>query len=39
MCINITLAGTPDSLVIMVPFLVITAANLFAAESLLRNVK
>ncbi len=39
MSINMTLAGTPDSLVIMVPFLVITVLNLFAATSLLTNVK
>ena len=39
MCINMTLAGTPDSLTIMVPFLAITVANLFAAVSLLKNVE
>ncbi len=39
MCINMTLAGTPDSLAIMVPFLGITVANLFAAVSLLKNVE
>jgi hypothetical protein len=39
MCINMTLAGTPDSLAIMVPFLAITVANLFAAVSLLKNVE
>lgn len=39
MSINMTLAGTPDSLGIMIPFLVITVLNLFAAVSLLRNVK
>jgi hypothetical protein len=39
MSINMTLAGTPDSLAIMVPFLVITILNLLAAVSLLRNVK
>ncbi len=38
MCINMTLAGTPDSLTIMVPFLVITILNLFAAGSLLKHV-
>ena len=38
MSINMTLAGVPDSLAIMVPFLVITIANLFAAMSLLKNV-
>ena len=38
MCINMTLAGTPDSLAIMVPFLVITLINLFMAVSLLRNI-
>ena len=39
MCINMTLAGTPDSLAIMVPFLVITVLNLFAAVSLLKNIQ
>ncbi|MBI5034297.1 MAG: hypothetical protein HZB51_27565 [Chloroflexi bacterium] len=39
MSINMTLAGTPDSLAIMVPFLVITVLNLFAAVSLLKNIK
>ncbi|CAG0952163.1 hypothetical protein ANRL4_00142 [Anaerolineae bacterium] len=39
MSINMTLAGTPDSLAIMIPFLVITILNLFAAVSLLKNVK
>jgi hypothetical protein len=38
MSINMTLAGTPDSLAIMIPFLVITVVNLFAAVSLLKNV-
>jgi len=38
MSINMTLAGVPDSLAIMVPFIVITVANLFAAVSLLKNV-
>jgi hypothetical protein len=38
MCINMTLAGTPDSLAIIIPFLVITVANLFAAVSMLKNV-
>lgn len=37
MSINMTLAGTPDSLTIIVPFLVITLLNLFAAVSLLKN--
>ena len=39
MSINMTLAGTPDSLAIMIPFLVITVLNLFAAVSLLKNIK
>ncbi len=39
MCISMTLAGTPDSLAIMVPFLAITVANLFAAVSMLKNVE
>ncbi|MCU0487602.1 MAG: hypothetical protein MUE67_01470 [Anaerolineales bacterium] len=37
MSINMTLAGTPDSLAIMAPFLIITLLNLFAAISLLKN--
>jgi len=39
MCIMMTLAGTPDSLAIMVPFLVITLLNLFAAGSLLKHIQ
>jgi len=39
MVIMMTLAGTPDSLAIMVPFLVITLLNLFAAASLLKHVQ
>jgi hypothetical protein len=39
MSINMTLAGTPDSLAIMVPFLVITVLNLFATVSLLKNIQ
>ena len=39
MCILMTLAGTPDSLAIMIPFLVITVLNLFAAGSLLRHIR
>jgi hypothetical protein len=38
MAVNMTLAGTPDSLGIMIPFLVITLLNLAAAVSLLKNV-
>jgi hypothetical protein len=38
MSINMTLAGTPDNLAIMISFLVITIANLFAAVALLKNV-
>jgi len=38
MSINMRFAGVPDSLAIMVPFLVITIANLFAAVVLLRSV-
>ncbi len=38
MSINMTLAGTPDSLAIMVPFLVITVLNLGAAAALMRNI-
>jgi hypothetical protein len=33
------LAGAPDSLGILVPFLIITLLNLFMAGVLLRNVK
>jgi hypothetical protein len=39
MCIKMTLAGTPDSLGVMIPFVVITILNLFAAASLLKNIK
>jgi hypothetical protein len=39
MCIMMTLAGTPDSTAIMVPFLVITLLNLFAAVSLLKHIQ
>jgi len=39
MCVMMTLAGTPDSLAIMVPFLIITLLNLFAAGSLLKHVQ
>jgi hypothetical protein len=38
MVVNMILAGTPDSLGIMIPFLVITLLNLAAAVSLLKNV-
>ena len=36
MTVNMTLAGTPDSLGIMIPFLVITLLNLAAAVALLK---
>jgi hypothetical protein len=39
MVVNMTLAGTPDSAAIAIPFLVITVLNLAAAYSLLRNIK
>lgn len=39
MVVNMTLAGTPDSASIAIPFLIITALNLAAAVNLLRNVK
>lgn len=39
MAINMALAGVPDSLAFMVPFLVLTALNLVAAVALLTNVK
>jgi hypothetical protein len=38
MVINMSLSGTPDSLFIMIPFLVITAINLIIAVQLLRNI-
>ncbi len=38
MSINMSLAGVPDSLGIMIPFLVITVVNLVIAVLLLRNV-
>jgi len=34
--INMTIAGKPDNLTIMNPFLLITIANLFAAVSILK---
>jgi hypothetical protein len=39
MAINMSLKGVPDSLGIMIPFLVITAANLFLTVVMLKNVK
>jgi hypothetical protein len=39
MSINMSLAGVPDSLAIMVPFLVITLLNLVMVVLLLKNVK
>ena len=39
MVVNMTLAGTPDSAAIAIPFLVITVLNLAAAVSLLKNIK
>jgi hypothetical protein len=39
MGINMALAGVPDSLAIIIPFLVITLLNLIAAFTLLRNIK
>ncbi|MFN8375739.1 MAG: hypothetical protein U0694_23065 [Anaerolineae bacterium] len=38
MVINMALQGVPDSIGIMVPFLLITVVNLFLAVALLRNV-
>jgi len=38
MAVNMTLAGTPDSLGIMIPFLIITILNLAAAVSLIKNI-
>lgn len=38
MVVNMAMAGAPDSAVIVIPFLIITALNLAAAFSLLRNV-
>jgi len=37
MVVNMTLSGTPDSLGIMIPFIVITVLNLAAAVSLMAN--
>jgi hypothetical protein len=39
MAVNMSLRGVPDSLGIMIPFLVITAANLVLTVVMLRNVK
>ncbi len=39
MVVNMTLAGTPDSAAVAIPFLVITVLNLAAAVSLLRNIQ
>jgi hypothetical protein len=39
MAINMALKGVPDSLAIMIPFLILTALNLAAAVFLLRNIR
>ncbi|MBI5294152.1 MAG: hypothetical protein HY869_01665 [Chloroflexi bacterium] len=39
MAVNMSLRGVPDSLGIMIPFLVITSANLVLTVVMLRNVK
>jgi hypothetical protein len=39
MAINMALRGVPDSLGIMIPFLVLTALNLLVAILLLRNIR
>jgi len=39
MAVNMSLRGVPDSLGIMIPFLVITTANLILTVVMLRNVK
>jgi len=39
MAINMALKGVPENLGIMIPFLVITAANLFLTVVMLKNVK
>jgi len=39
MAINMALKGVPDSLGIMIPFLVITTANLVMTVIMLKNVK
>jgi hypothetical protein len=39
MAINMALRGVPDSLGIMIPFLVLTVLNLLVAIVLLRNIK
>ena len=38
MTINMKVAGTPESMAIVIPFMAITVVNLFAAFSLLKNV-
>jgi hypothetical protein len=39
MAINMALKGAPESLGIVIPFLVITAANLILTIVMLKNVK
>ncbi len=39
MAINMALKGVPDNLGIMIPFLLITAANLVLTIAMLKNVK
>lgn len=39
MAINMALKGVPDSMGIMIPFLVLTAMNVVVAVSLLRNIR
>jgi hypothetical protein len=39
MAVNMALQGVPDSMLIMIPFLVLTALNLLVAVLLLRNVR
>jgi hypothetical protein len=39
MAINMALAGVPDSLAIMIPFLILTALNLAVAALLLKNIE
>jgi hypothetical protein len=39
MAVNMALKGVPDSLAIMVPFLVLTALNVIVAVLLLQNIR
>jgi hypothetical protein len=39
MAINMALKGVPDSMAIMIPFLVLTALNVIVAVLLLKNIR